>query len=165
MRKLCLIALSLCLILGTFSLPARAGETAQPFEGTVVEFDQVRGIIAAPSLSARLLHQCSRPAPDPKKVSGYWTPDRAILAVLENLLPAYVDRPPNMPLAKYRRVYAGIIYEGRQVIYVDFSYIGGEKSDWMNNVTVWCDGGANFFGIEFDTETQNFSNLWYNGRG
>jgi hypothetical protein len=94
-------------------------------------------------------------------VSGYWTPSKQQLTVLENLLPSYFENIILLkPLSELRRAYAGLIYKGRKIIYIDFTYI--TDPDWTP-IKVVCNGDREFLGIEFDVETGTFSHLYSQG--
>ena len=131
-----------------------------------IEIMGAKGVIASPDLSSSLLKQCSRSAPDPQKVSGYWTPDRQQLETLERHLPGYLKNREFTikDLSKYRRIYAGIVYENRKIIYVDFAHLRYFEPDWTKVISrMFCDGGDHFFGVEYDVKSQNFSHLSING--
>lgn len=67
-------------------------------------------------------------------------------------------------LSQYRRQYAGFTSAGRKTIYVNFFLpVYGEQ--WRTEVVLVCDGGIGFWGIEFDTTSNKFSHIAYNGVG
>jgi hypothetical protein len=78
----------------------------------------------------------------------------------------------------YFRQYAGFVVGGRPIIYVNGihrsyieSTIRAQKevlfhiagSDWQHEPIVVCDGGAAFFGVEYDVDSRTFRNLAFNG--
>jgi hypothetical protein len=127
-----------------------------------IEINGAKGIIAPKELSLKILKQCSRSAPDISKVSEFWTPNREQIETLEKLL---LDLNTKKDLTQYRRIYAGIIYKGRKVIYVDFAHIDPNNPDWTKYLHGICDGGHHYFGVEFDVTPKTFSNWKFNGIG
>jgi hypothetical protein len=128
------------------------------------------GVILPRKLVPEVLNQCSRPAPSVKE--GVWEPTAKDIKRLEGLLPAYVAaHPPQLApdllrtLKQYKRQYAGVIQKGRRIIYVNvfLSYPSYGSDDWRRTAVVVCDGGAAFWGIEFDVASGTFSNLFTNG--
>jgi hypothetical protein len=69
------------------------------------------------------------------------------------------------------RQYAGFISSGRKIIYVNAlprrdteSQMPDEPpEDWKHKALVMCDGGPQFFGVEYDPQTKAFSNFAFNG--
>ena len=60
---------------------------------------------------------------------------------------------------------------GRRIVYVN-GFLPwnpfaeqGDTSDWRTSVTVVCDGGTDFFGVEYDPATREFRELHFNGVG
>lgn len=156
----------LCFSLQVMAPISSAVEIAKFNAIEAIEIMGAKGVIASPSLSSGLLKQCSRPAPDPRKVSGYWMPNEQQLETLERHLPEYLKSREFTinDLSKYRRIYAGIVYENRVVIYVDFAYMRYFDPDWTKGIgSIFCDGGDHFFGVELDVKSQNFSHLSING--
>ena len=68
--------------------------------------------------------------------------------------------PPN----GLARQYVGVVRDGRRFIYGNF-FPRGMYSDnrWRESLIVICDGGPDFFGIEYDVERKEFSHLAFNG--
>jgi hypothetical protein len=157
----CVVAV--LVLLATYP-PAVHAETL-PAQNLMVTIGGLQGLIANPQTASLVLRQCSRATPDSSKVTGYWTPTNQHLQALEDALPDYVKQQHATlkDLASYRRVYVGMIYEGRRVVYVDFAYQNERKDDWAENLRTGCDGGNRYFGVEFDVDTREFSNLLMNG--
>jgi hypothetical protein len=141
--------------------------------------DPAKGVIFPAAHAQDLLRQCSRDVPS--SVSGAWTPDERQIRALEAKLPDALARTSGGPYVKLDttiRQYAGIIVKGRKVIYVnafpsslldeeahDQSFTHIPPHDWHSIAVIICDGGAEFFGAEFDPVTGNFSDFSFNGVG
>jgi len=154
------------LAVGILAMPASALPPLDPKDGAVF-----------PEAKARdLLHQCSRGVPGP--VEGTWTPSAAQIAQLEARLPEALDNA----LAKrgehpsrsreFWRQYGGFIVGGHKIIYVNAFpplIIEHEKRrpqpEWHVQVEGVCDGGPDFFGVEFDPAINKFSHFEFNGLG
>jgi hypothetical protein len=130
------------------------------------------GVVLAPPASRDLLHQCSRQSP--YDVNGDWTPSTAQIAELERRLPdalntALSKRSTNNARAEViARQYAGFLIGGRKTIYVNAftkqeTTAGAYPHDWRHSAVVVCDGGAVFFGVEYDPEKKTFANFAFNG--
>lgn len=109
--------------------------------------------------AAEVLRQCSREVPQHEP--NYWQPAISDALAMERLLPATLRE--NVPErdwsgfpAKWGRRYVGIIRRGKRFIYGDYFPAG------IGDV---CDGGARFFGAEYDVQTGKISQLEFNGVG
>lgn len=160
-----ILAICLCFSVPILATDVYASEAAKSDKIETIEINGSKGIIASQKISSDMLNQCSRAAPDANKVSGYWAPSNQELEVLEKLLPEYLKQQNHTlkDLSKYRRIYAGIAYNNREVIYVDFAVMYDHDPDWTKQLHVVCDGGDSFFGVEFDIKSQTFSHLYFNG--
>jgi hypothetical protein len=142
------------------------------------------GVVLAPEQARDLLHQCSRATPKP--VQGTWQPAPDQIRRLEALLPPALeaalkqrnDYPQiasrlSQHLADYGRQYGGFVVGGRKVIYVNaypqsiIDFDGTDIADWSRDakrkaISV-CDGGARFFGVEYDPDAMTFRNFQFNG--
>lgn len=79
-----------------------------------------------------------------------------------DLKPDDVDRNP----APFFRQYGGLLIGGRKIIYVNaFRAHAWGLSDWRSKAFDICDGGSNFFGVEYDVETKTFRPFAFNGTG
>ena len=121
-----------------------------------------------------LTRPCSRPPPGP--VSGQWTPSARDLDAfdmpLTDVLGGQLARA-NVTAAPrdYDRQYAGLIINGRRVIYVNGVNrdIAERQSDlahpvdWRNEAIILCDGGSLSFGAEFDAVTHQVTNFAFDG--
>jgi hypothetical protein len=122
-----------------------------------------------------LLNQCSRQAP--QKVQGKWTPNSAQLGDLRTRLPGALDRALSKRQRNKDRAaeiagqYAGFVIGGRKIIYVnafpkrelDPPIPGMKAHDWRHEAVIVCDGGAVFFGVEYDPKNKTFANFAFNG--
>jgi len=86
-------------------------------------------------------------------------------------LPGYLAKNPSRRyseigsnLALYGRQYAGVITNKKRIIYVNF-FIKEMPPDAkaIKTPVIVCDGGDGYWGIEFDVDTETFSNLETNG--
>lgn len=137
--------------------------------------DPSLGAVLAPPEARRLLHQCSRAAP--QGVTGDWAPSTADIRELEARLPKALDEA----LGKHRaggarapvvaRQYAGFVIGRRRIVYVNgFTkeeteppFPGAPAFDWRRKAMSVCDGGPVFFGVEYDPATGTFANFAFNG--
>jgi predicted secreted protein len=115
---------------------------------------------------ARMLHQCSRPAPETGEAN--WTPRAADIIALETALPAALkaeqrSRDWSAFPQDFMRQYVGIVRKGRRYVYGNFAprHGGGPATD---KPIIVCDGGASFFGAEYDVGARKISHLAFNGR-
>lgn len=128
-----------------------------------------------------VLSQCSRVAPRPGE--PFWSPTPAQIEELEKRLPVYLRKQRRSEQAdqlssRYLRQYVGITREGRKLIYlnafpkevVDMYCRVGAKSDsgdcrnhWRVQGIFVCDGGDDFWGVEYDPASKEFSGLAFNG--
>jgi len=155
---------------GLLATPASALPPLDPKDGAI--FPQTK--------SRDLLQQCSRGVPGP--VEGTWTPNAAQIAELEARLPGALDdvlakRGDHQKRSRdFLRQYGGFIVGGRKIIYMNAFprfLLGDEKSasaerhrpvpDWRGVVEGVCDGGPDFFGVEYDPAMKAFSHFEFNG--
>ena len=127
------------------------------------------GILVSEADRPLLLEQCSRPAPE--GVEGWWQPNATDIASFESGLRLYlaehvVEPPLPISLEQYRGRYAGIMRDGRRLIYASFHVpLPGnreEEGSGAGVVTV-CDGGRSAFGIEYDIQRRTYQELHFNG--
>ncbi|MCO6512674.1 MAG: hypothetical protein J5I65_17970 [Aridibacter famidurans] len=123
-----------------------------------------------------LLEQCSRPAPS--KIEGTWLPSDAEIAEMESRLNeirklkvSYLPEiAKELKIEESHLQYAGIIVEGRKLIYINAFPIGYSDTlknitdiDWRQHAVEVCDGGSAFWGVEYDPAKKEFFNLHVNG--
>jgi hypothetical protein len=104
-------------------------------------------------------------------VEGYWTPAKADILLLEEKLPSFLQEnsqsfrrePPVWEqLDSYKRQYAGLVLNGRNIIYGNF-FCSDVGADWKKEWIFVMDGGDCFFQLQFDTVSSTFSGLMVNG--
>jgi hypothetical protein len=135
-----------------------------------IHVGDVTGVITTPVLLDQELHQCSRMTP-----AGDATPallSQPDLKEFESGVTAYVaSHPPARTndrveeLGLYHRRYAGLNRNGHRRMYVSFitADLSGARSDWRAPNFGACDGGVNFFGVEYDLDAHEFTHIAYNG--
>jgi len=137
-------------------LPAQAASDSGYI---VMPFDQAKA----------LLSQCSRATPLLGEQG--WSPSPSDIARFEAALPnALAPAAAKHAFLKavskgWLRQYVGMIRKGRRVIYGNFFPTGfdGEFNYWRREPVVVCDGGAAFFGAEFDADRNVITNIEFNG--
>jgi hypothetical protein len=142
------------------ALPAPAApDTGPDADYVVMPFDHAKA----------LLSQCSRPTPSIGELG--WTPSSGDVARFEAALPkALAQRASSSAFFKaapkgWLRQYVGMIRKGRRVIYGNFFPTGsdGEFNYWRRDAVAVCDGGAAFFGAEFDVDRNTITDIEFNG--
>jgi hypothetical protein len=118
-----------------------------------------------------MLRQCSRTTPAAGE--GSWRPGPADIAALEAALPASLatQSRPGVDWSRapdgWLRQYVGILRGGRRFIYGNFipSSLGGDDpaGRWQHEAVVICDGGPQFFGVEYDIDARRFTHFAFNG--
>ena len=129
-----------------------------------------RGAVVLPGAKlATLLHQCSRASP--QKGEATWQPTAEDIVALEALLPAALSprfRPGDAKWSKaptgWGRQYVGIVRGGRRFIYGNFvpQTHSNPVSPGGEPVMV-CDGGPDFFGVEYDVAARRIIHVDFNG--
>lgn len=124
---------------------------------------QAYGVILKGQQAKALLRQCSRATPE--KVSAQWTPSKNQIDQLETKLSTYQKtlKTLNRLRSSFYRQYAGFIAGGRKIVYVNL-FPKEPDSYWRSRAVVVCDGGEQFWGVEFEVETGQFVNAAFNGR-
>ena len=149
--------LSLVLLLG-----ACAGGGAAAPNGRVATLPE--------GAAAGLLRQCSRSAPPMGEST--WHPTAQDVALLERQLPAALAAAPEARgedfsglLLRWRRQYVGLVRGGRRFVYGNFlpGGPGDGEARWRTEPTIVCDGGPQFFGVEFDQASGRITHLAFNG--
>jgi hypothetical protein len=126
-------------------------------------------VILAPDDAARLLDQCSRSKPEAGE--GAWALSWEDIRSLEAHLPSaliaegFSGLPPTVPLRGWHRQYVGTVRDGRKLIYGNYfpAHMPFGGMDWRSEPIVVCDGGPNFFGVEYDVEAKRITHLSFNG--
>jgi hypothetical protein len=125
------------------------------------------GIVFPAAKVRDLLRQCSRETP---RVEGTWTPDQNQVTTLEKGLIAALaaaDAVQNYKrdILHIARQYGGIVVSGHKLIYVNgFSANSSlAEGNWRRDAVRVCDGGPNFFGVEYDPANRSFTDFAFNG--
>jgi hypothetical protein len=131
-----------------------------------------------------LLQQCSRATPG--KGEGTFQPDAADIAAMKAQLPrALAERgayPPNVGMRAvpepgrpdfahapqgWKRQFTGVLRGGKRYIYGNYfpasAFPEGARLDLASSPFVVCDGGAAFFGVEWDVDAKKFTHVAFNG--
>lgn len=135
-----------------------------------------QSIILDSTKAYETVRQCSRYAPT---IEGSWNPSAKQIKELESLLYKVYDLKAVeccligveiIDLNEFYRQYAGIIVDGKKLIYVNafskhsFDYSSRlEKFDWKKEPYVVCDGGEFYWGVCYDPITKEFIDLAFNG--
>ncbi len=120
--------------------------------------------------AAELLKQCSRNAPAMGEKA--WQPTDADIDALEAALPRALAASPQARkvdfsglLERWQRQYAGISRAGRRYVYGNYFPVDktNDWADWRKAPMMVCDGGARFFGVEFDVSARRITRIDFNG--
>jgi hypothetical protein len=145
----------------------------------IVKGPDFEGVVLPPKAARAVLCQCSRKSLGP--ASGYWTPTLSELLPMEARLPDYLraHAHPRRPdqwreLKGYLRQYLGIARAGRRLIYINgiggpvfsparrISHRPAIERAWRSTALVMCDGGADYFGAEYDVAAREFTRIDFN---
>jgi hypothetical protein len=99
------------------------------------------------------------------------------IAALEAALPAALQKQASTNreaagedfsgvATKWNRQYVGLVRGGRRYIYGNFIPRNDrppDEFDWRRTVTMVCDGGPAFFGLEWDVAGRRFTHFAFNG--
>ena len=132
--------------------------------------------ILPPDQAEALLKQCSRDTP--QHVDGAWEIPSNMAAQLEQDLGKLsglkarqccsAGESVSNPATFYRQ-YVGITIQGRKYVYINafpLVIVGNarqNKDAWKHEPVMTCDGGSDFWGVLYDPETRQFSELAFNG--
>jgi hypothetical protein len=116
----------------------------------------------------KLLAQCSRSSPG-DAVTRFWTPSAAQIQALEQRLPSLLRKSGHdIVISRFHRQYIGFILHGKKLIYLnafpaDDIASWHSRANWRTTAWIVCDGGDDYWGVEFDPATQTFHDLAFNG--
>ena len=138
--------------------PAAPSAPAELAPGQYVVLDASQAGVAS--------DQCSRGAPEIE--DGWDLSDADAQAVERRLHELVTDTgsEPRPDFASSVRQYVGAVVDGRRVIYINAfpaSMMDYDDDFDLSQVVMVCDGGADFWGVVFDPETGQFSDLDFNG--
>ena len=136
--------------------------------------DSSLAVIFPESRALELVRQCGRPPP--LGIESVWTPALIQSAFLEARLSKLIAEKLAISVGgrgglvprDYYRQYAGLVIDGRRVIYVNGfhkSIADTYPSDWRQSPVIACDGGKMFFGVEYDVQSEAFVSFTFNGLG
>ncbi len=121
-------------------------------------------VITRNSTAAQVLDTCARdsPAHHERAVSGYWIPTPEQIAQLEAHLAQL--QPQIADPSGSDRQYVGIVYNGKQAIYVN-AFAPDDDSNRNPSVDAVraCGGGGRFWGAVYDPANLSFSEIAVNG--
>lgn len=144
--------------------------TAGCGDAHIIHIGTAEGVVISAEKASQLLEPCSRERP--ARADDYWVPGVEDLRALEQMLPQFLESNlrssgPRFPdLGTYKRQYVGIVRGGRRSIYVNvFPDHPVATPEWTTDPVIVCDGGAQFFGAEFDLASGQFTHVAYNGVG
>ena len=121
-------------------------------------------IVTRNTTATQVLDTCSRdsPARQDGAVTGYWIPTPEQIAQLEAHL-AQLQPQIAAPSASDRQ-YVGILYRGKQAIYVNaFAPDDSSERDPTVDAIKACGGGNRFWGAVYDPASARFAELAVNG--
>jgi len=139
---------------------------------TVTPFVAAWSAVLPESEGYKVARPCSRRAPE--RITDVWRPDSALIARFERELAPLLQgalergpfsRPPAWSSGNYYRQHVGIVVEGRKIVYANGfvpSGQGGVSGSWQTQLVDACDGGARYFGAEFDVESGRVVSLAFN---
>ena len=144
--------------------------------GQKVKFKSQLSEVFDSTIGALLLHQCSRMTP--ADISAFWAVQQHDVDSLESnffrIYSVWVTKGPQTgKVYDFGFQCTGVVIKGRKYIYINafnISELKTYKKDARNSdhkkepITV-CDGGNAFWGVLFDIQTKEFSQLSFNGVG
>ena len=132
----------------------------------VVSASGYRGVVLPPEAAKAILCPCSRSTPGLGE--SYFNPSSAQITELESKLTEFVrthshrEAPDQWKqLPSFVRQYLGVMRGGRSFIYVNL-FPPGTRS-WRSYAVI-CDGGPDFFGVEYDLTAARFHHTGFNGQ-
>lgn len=141
-------------------------KTFKPEFSTIINADKGQEMMA----------QCSRSTPE--KIDGFWNLTEKDAEKLENnfskithmkSIECCISGGRIKNLKQYGYQYLGVKIENRKFIYINAFWIESKDDmdkwykDWKIEPIIVCDGGESFWGVLFDIETSEFSQLSING--
>jgi hypothetical protein len=128
-----------------------------------MQVGEIQGVVVPTNAPAGVLCQCSRTTPGAG--DSYWIPAERHIRDLEEKLPSFVRSQREHPkLTGLHRQYLGVMRGGRRMIYVNLFPAGRHfETRWTTSAIGVCDGGSQFFGVEYDVEARRFIHADFNG--
>lgn len=127
------------------------------------DFERVDDSVIVPLDKApELLRTCSRESIRP--IDSYWRPTATVIREIETRLPTVMRSYGQLePRESYTAQYAGVVSDGRRLVYGSFVSLDGADNRWQHAIVVMCGGGSRAFGVAFDAATKTFGDLQING--
>ncbi len=111
-----------------------------------------------------LSKQCSRPPL--KNIKGAWIPSANQITLMEQQLDQYLGKHHPAIRKNIGQVYfqyAGLIRNKKKFIYINtLDHYTQTNPDWRHTAMIVCDGGASFWGLEYDPATEEFTDMTFN---
>lgn len=155
-----MVNIRIILILALFPFVVQAaGRTAESYR-VLLEADQ----------AAIVIHQCMREAP--VAIQDTWVPDATVMQKLDERLPDILKLESTLccgaggrvtHLDRYFLQYAGLVIEGRKLIYVNALPAGSADKNWRNKTVLSCAANTDYWGVLYDPDSGHFSDLAFNG--
>jgi hypothetical protein len=119
-----------------------------------------------------LTHQCSRTILE--EIDGAWLPTHAEIAAMEPPLASLLETQLDSSIGAasggtardFYRQYGGLVLDGRRTIYVNGfnkKTLTSGAAGWRDKPADVCNGGTNYFGVEYDVKTRSFADFAFNG--
>ncbi|CBA15693.1 hypothetical protein XALC_1180 [Xanthomonas albilineans GPE PC73] len=121
-------------------------------------------VVTRNSTAAQVLDTCARdsPAHHDGAVNGYWIPTPEQIAQLEAHLAQLQPQIADPSSSDHQ--YVGIVYHGKQAIYVNaFAPDDNRDRNPAIDAVRTCGGGARFWGAVYDPASGSFSEIAVNG--
>ena len=127
-----------------------------------------KGVVFPAKLAREFGQQCSRASP-----FGHWSsvsPSKSEIRDVEAALPRFIAANRKVwrsPLPDFRFQYGALERGGKRLIYVNALPLDttDNRKVWRRGAEVVCDGGAQFWGVEWDVRAKAFQNAGFNGPG
>lgn len=148
------------LVMALFSTTVQAAGKTVEDHRTLLEGDQ----------AAILIHQCMREAP--LAIQDTWVPEAADVEKLDARLVDITKLESTVCCGAGERVanidgyylqYAGLVIEGRKLIYINALPDNSSHKDWRSKAVLACDASRDYWGVLYDPKTGSFSDLAFNG--
>jgi len=125
-----------------------------------------KGVVFPAKLAKEFGQQCSRASP-----FGHWSsvaPSKNEIKDVEAALPRFLTENRGMwrgSTPDFRFQYGALERGGKRFIYVNALPISTEdaRQAWRRGAEVVCDGGPQFWGVEWDVRAKKFQNAGFNG--
>jgi len=159
LRKLLMLSFALI-----FYTSASAQSKGTEKTSTMPAWPHAHGSLLYGEQARTLAKQCSRPPLT--NIKGHWVPSTNQLSKLEKQLDQYLSaKHPEIRknIGQLYFQYAGLIRHKRKIIYINtIDHYTQTNPDWRHTAMIVCDGGDMFWGLEYDPNTEEFSEMSFN---